>query len=84
MTAVPAMAAGVEEIAVVAPPTEFGANNSDVLAVCHELGIKEVYRVGGAQGVAMLAYGIDGVEKVDKIVGPGNLFVALAKKARFR
>lgn len=83
MTAVPAMAAGVEEIAVVAPPTEFGANNSDVLAVCHELGIKEVYRVGGAQGVAMLAYGIDGVEKVDKIVGPGNLFVALAKKHVF-
>jgi histidinol dehydrogenase len=80
MTAVPAQAAGVSDIAVVAPPTKFGANNPVVLATCHELGISEVYRVGGAQGVAMLAYGIEGVGKVDKIVGPGNLFVALAKR----
>ncbi|HEX5104071.1 MAG TPA: histidinol dehydrogenase [Pirellulaceae bacterium] len=80
MTAVPAQAAGVPEIAVVAPPTKFGANNPVVLATCHELGIREVYRVGGAQGVAMLAYGIESVPKVDKIVGPGNLFVALAKR----
>jgi histidinol dehydrogenase len=80
MTAVPAQAAGVEQIAVVAPPTPFGANNPDVLATCHELGITEVYRVGGAQGVAALAYGVAGLPKVDKIVGPGNLFVALAKK----
>ena len=80
MTAVPALAAGVEQLAVVAPPTPFGANNADVLATCHELGIDEVYRVGGAQAVAALAYGIDGLAKVDKIVGPGNLFVALAKK----
>jgi histidinol dehydrogenase len=80
MTAVPARAAGVDEIAVVAPPTRFGANNPDVLATCHELGIDEVYRVGGAQGVAALAYGVDGLTAVDKIVGPGNLFVALAKK----
>ena len=68
------------EIAVVAPPTKFGANNPDVLATCHELGIREVYRVGGAQGVAALAYGVEGIAKVDKIVGPGNLFVALAKR----
>jgi len=80
MTAVPAQAAGVREIAVVAPPTAFGANNPDVLATCHELGITEVYRMGGAQAVAALAYGVDGLPKVDKIVGPGNLFVALAKK----
>jgi len=80
MTAVPAKAAGVEEIAVVAPPTKFGANNPDVLATCHELGIREVYRVGGAQAVAALAYGVEGIPNVDKIVGPGNLFVALAKK----
>lgn len=80
MTAVPAQAAGVKEIAVIAPPTPFGANNTDVLATCHELGIREVYRVGGAQGVAALAYGVEGLPKVDKIVGPGNLFVALAKK----
>jgi histidinol dehydrogenase len=80
MTAVPAQAAGVKEIAVVAPPTKFGANNPVVLATCHELGIREVYRVGGAQGIAALAYGIEGIPKVDKIVGPGNLFVALAKR----
>jgi histidinol dehydrogenase len=80
MTAVPAQAAGIQEIAAVAPPTKFGANNPVILAVCQELGIREVYRVGGAQGVAALAYGVDGIAKVDKIVGPGNLFVALAKR----
>ena len=80
MTAVPAQAAGVEQIAVVAPPTDYGANNPDVLATCHELGITEVYRVGGAQAVAALAYGTSAIPAVDKIVGPGNLFVALAKK----
>jgi histidinol dehydrogenase len=80
MTAVPAQAAGVKQLAVVAPPTKFGANNPDLLATCHELGITEVYRVGGAQGVAALAYGVEGLPQVDKIVGPGNLFVALAKK----
>src|SRR5260370_1304831 len=80
LAAVPAQAAGVHEIAVVAPPTRFGANNPAVLATCHELGIREVYRIGGAQGVAALAYGVEGINKVDKIVGPGNLFVALAKR----
>lgn len=83
MTAVPAAAAGVEQIVVVAPPTPFGANNPDVLATCHELGVREVYRLGGAQAVAALAYGVAGLPKVDKIVGPGNLFVALAKKHVF-
>ena len=83
MTAVPAIAAGVEQIVVVAPPTPFGANNPHVQAVCHELGITEVYRAGGAQAVAALAYGIEGIERVDKIVGPGNLFVTLAKKYVF-
>lgn len=83
MTAVPAQAAGVEQIAVVAPPTAFGSYNQDLLATCHELGVTEVYRAGGAQAVAALAYGVDGLEKVDKIVGPGNLFVALAKKHVF-
>jgi histidinol dehydrogenase len=88
MTAVPAQAAGVPEIAVVAPPTKFGSFNQDVLATCHELGIREVYRIGGAQAVAALAYGLDGIAegplvRVDKIVGPGNLFVALAKKYVF-
>jgi len=80
MTAVPAQAAGVAELAVVAPPTPFGANNPDLLATCHEIGIREVYRMGGAQAVASLAYGLDGMPPVDMIVGPGNLFVTLAKK----
>ncbi len=83
MTAVPAQAAGVEQLAVVAPPTPFGSYNQDLLATCHELGITEVYRVGGAQAVAAMAYGVEGLPKVDKIVGPGNLFVALAKKHVF-
>ncbi|MCA8996206.1 MAG: histidinol dehydrogenase [Planctomycetaceae bacterium] len=83
MTAVPAQAAGVEEIAVVVPPTPFGAYNVDLLATCHELGIQEVYRIGGAQAVAALAYGVEGLPRVDKIVGPGNLFVALAKRHVF-
>jgi histidinol dehydrogenase len=80
MTAVPAQAAGVEQLAIIAPPTPFGADNPDVLATCHELGVDEVYRVGGAQGVAALAYGVESMPAVDKIVGPGNLFVALAKR----
>ena len=83
MTVVPAQVAGVKEIAVVAPPTPFGAYNADMLATCHELGVTEVYRIGGAQAVAALAYGCDQVPAVDKIVGPGNLFVALAKKHVF-
>ncbi len=80
MTAVPAQAAGVKQIVVVAPPTKFGSYNTDLLAACHELGIKEIYRIGGAQAVAALAYGVEGIDRVDKIVGPGNLFVALAKR----
>ena len=83
MTAVPAQVAGVKQLAVIAPPTKFGAYNPDLLATCAELGITEVYRLGGAQGVAALAYGVAGVPKVDKIVGPGNLFVALAKRHVF-
>jgi histidinol dehydrogenase len=80
MTICPAQAAGVKELAVVMPPTPNGAYNRDLLAVCRELGVVEVYRVGGAQAVAALAYGVDGLPAVDMIVGPGNLFVALAKR----
>ena len=80
MTAVPAQVAGVKEIAVVVPPTDFGGYNRELLAACKLLGITEVYRVGGAQAVAALAYGVEGIPRVDKIVGPGNLFVALAKR----
>lgn len=83
MTVVPAKTAGVNEIAVVVPPTDFGGFNVDILATCHELGVSEVYRIGGAQAVAALAYGAQGIPRVDKIVGPGNLFVALAKQYVF-
>jgi histidinol dehydrogenase len=83
MTVVPAQAAEVAEIAVVVPPTSFGGYNTDLLAACHALGVTEVYRIGGAQAVAALAYGVEGIPAVDKIVGPGNLFVALAKRHVF-
>jgi histidinol dehydrogenase len=83
MAAVPAKAAGVKELVVMAPPTPFGADNPHVLATCVELGIEEVYAMGGAQGVAALAYGTDRIRAVDMIVGPGNQFVALAKKEVF-
>ncbi|HJQ81819.1 MAG TPA: histidinol dehydrogenase [Lacipirellulaceae bacterium] len=88
MTAVPAQAAGVNQIVIVSPPTPNGAYNQDVLATCHALEIREVYRMGGAQAIAALAYGLVGLVNgpllpVDKIVGPGNLFVALAKKFVF-
>src|SRR5262245_18977209 len=83
MTICPAQAAGVRELAVVMPPTPNGAYNRDLLAVCHELGLSEVYRLGGSPAVAALAYGIDGLPAVDMIVGPGNLFVALAKRHVF-
>jgi histidinol dehydrogenase len=83
MTVCPAQAAEVKEIAVIMPPTPNGAYNRDMLAVCHALGITEVYRIGGAQGIAALAYGIEGLAPVDMIVGPGNTFVTLAKKHVF-
>lgn len=83
MTVCPAQAAGVKEIAVVMPPTPNGAYNKDLLATCRELGVSEVYRVGGAQAVAALAYGAGPIGAVDMIVGPGNLFVTLAKKLVF-
>jgi histidinol dehydrogenase len=83
MTVCPAQVAGVKELAVVMPPTPTGSYNKELLAVCHELGITEVYRIGGAQAIAALAYGVDGLTPVDMIVGPGNKFVTLAKKYVF-
>ena len=80
MTVCPARAAGVKDIVVVMPPTPNGAYHPDLLATCHELGVTEVYRMGGAQAVAALAYGVDDIPAVDMIVGPGNMFVTLAKK----
>ncbi len=80
MTVCPARAAKVDEIVAVMPPTPNGAYNQDLLATCYELGVNEVYRVGGAQAIAALAYGVEGIAPVDMIVGPGNIFVTLAKK----
>jgi histidinol dehydrogenase len=83
MTAVPAQVAGVEEIAIVSPPRYKGSIHPVILAVCHELGIKEVYRIGGAQAVAALAQGTATIKKVYKIVGPGNQWVQMAKRDVF-
>lgn len=83
MTVVPAQVAGVREIAVISPPRWQGGIHPVILAVCHELGVEEVYRVGGAQAVAALAHGTQTIPKVDKIVGPGNHWVQLAKKEVF-
>jgi histidinol dehydrogenase len=80
MTAVPAQIAGVEEIVVVSPPRYNGSIHPIILAVCHELGITEVYRVGGVQAITALACGTKTIPKVDKIVGPGNQWVQTAKK----
>lgn len=83
MTVCPAQAAGVEDIIVCMPPKPTGAYNREMLATCYELGIREVYRVGGAQAVAAMAYGVEGLNPVDMIVGPGNQPVALAKRYVF-
>ena len=80
MTVVPAQVAGVKEIAVVSPPRFQGSIHPVILAVCHELGIDEVYRLGGVQAVGALAYGTQTIRKVDKIVGPGNKWVQAAKR----
>ena len=82
MTVVPAIVAGVkpENIVIVSPPRYNGSIHPVTLAVCHELGITEVYRIGGAQAVAALAFGTETIPNVDKIVGPGNKWVQTAKK----
>jgi histidinol dehydrogenase len=80
MLAAPAQVAGVDEIAVACPPRAGGDISPLVLAVCRELGVDNVFRVGGAQAVAAMGWGTDTIPRVDKIVGPGNLFVQLAKK----
>ncbi|HEX3825031.1 MAG TPA: histidinol dehydrogenase [Mycobacteriales bacterium] len=82
MNVVPAQVAGVPSIAVTSPPkAEFGGRpNPTVLAACALLGVDEVYAVGGAQAIAMFAYGVDGVPRVDLVTGPGNVYVAAAKR----
>lgn len=83
MCAVPAQVAGVPEIVVVTPPRGDGGVAPEILVVARLLGVREVYRVGGAQAVAALAYGTESVPRVDKIVGPGNAYVVLAKQLVF-
>ena len=82
MNVIPAQVAGVKEIAVCVPMPE-GYLNPYVMAAMEMLGVNEVYRIGGAQAVAALAYGTSSIPKVDKIVGPGNIYVATAKKMVF-
>lgn len=81
MNIVPAKVAGVEEIVMVTPPGRDGKVNPNTLVAAHEAGADAIYKVGGAQAVGALAYGTSCIPKVDKIVGPGNIYVALAKKA---
>jgi histidinol dehydrogenase len=83
MNVIPAQVAGVKEIVLVTPPDREGNVHPGVLVAIHELGVKEVYRIGGAQAIAALAYGTETIRPVDKIVGPGNIYVALAKQAVF-
>ena len=83
MTAVPARVAGVPEVVLVSPPGPDGTLNAAVLAAARVAGVTEAYRVGGAQAVAALAYGTESIRRVDKIVGPGNIYVALAKSRVF-
>ncbi len=80
MNAIPARIAGVEEIIMVTPPPKNGGFNPDVMAAAYIAGVDAVYLVGGAQAVAALAYGTASVPRVDKIVGPGNIYVATAKR----
>lgn len=80
MNAIPAKIAGVEEIVMVTPPRKDGTANPDILAAAKIAGVDRVFLMGGAQAVAALAYGTETVPKVDKIVGPGNIYVATAKK----
>ena len=82
MAAIPARVAGVDEIVVCAPPQrETGAVDPLILAAAHIAGVRTVYQLGGAQAIAAMAYGTESVRRVDKIVGPGNIFVVLAKRA---
>ena len=81
MNIVPAKVAGVDKIVMVSPPGKDGKLNPGTLVAANEAGADEIYKVGGAQAIAALAYGTASIPKTDKIVGPGNIYVALAKKA---
>ena len=81
MNVIPAKVAGVAKIVMVTPPGKDGKVNPNTLVAANEAGADEIYKVGGAQAIAALAFGTESIPKVDKIVGPGNIYVALAKKA---
>jgi histidinol dehydrogenase len=83
MTVLPAKLAGVKKVVLVSPPDKNGYINPHILVIADLLKVDEIYRVGGAQGVAALAYGTKTVPKVDKIVGPGNIYVSEAKRQVF-
>ena len=83
MNIVPARVAGVKKIVMTTPPGKDGKVNPATLVAAKEAGVDAIYKVGGAQAIAALAFGTESVPKVDKIVGPGNIYVALAKKAVF-
>lgn len=81
MNVMPAKVAGVDEIIMVTPPGKNGKVSPNTLVAAKEAGVDKIYKLGGAQAIAALAYGTESIPKVDKIVGPGNIYVALAKKA---
>ena len=81
MNVIPAKVAGVSKVVMVTPPGADGKVNPGTLAAAKVAGVDEIYKVGGAQAIAALAFGTESIPKVDKITGPGNIFVALAKKA---
>ena len=83
MNAVPAKIAGVGEIVMVTPPSREGKIKDEILAAAHLAGVDRIFKCGGAQAIAALAYGTESVPRVDKIVGPGNIFVAIAKRMVF-
>jgi histidinol dehydrogenase len=83
MNVIPAQVAGVKRIVIVSPPNKQGTLPAGVLVAANELGVREIYKVGGAQAIAALAYGTETIQPVDKIFGPGNIYVALAKREVF-
>jgi histidinol dehydrogenase len=83
MNVIPAQTAGVERIVMVSPPDKNGNLPDAVLVAAKEAGVKEIYKLGGAQAIAALAYGTETIKPVDKITGPGNIYVALAKREVF-
>ena len=83
MNAIPARIAGVKRIVMITPPSKEGGLHPNIAAAARIAGVSEIYKVGGAQGIAALAYGTESIQRVDKIVGPGNIFVAAAKKLVF-